>query len=45
MSENTKINSKGDMMMFKLNINSIEGRTFKKYVSVRVSQKSVNNIG
>ena len=37
MSEDTKFSSKGDMLIFKLRVDLVKERLFKKYVSRRVS--------
>ena len=45
MSEETKINSKGDRLIFKLKIDSVNERLFKKYASSRVSTSFLNILG
>jgi hypothetical protein len=45
MSENTKISSKGDILIFKLQIDSVNERIFKKYVTSRVCGTIFNLIG
>jgi hypothetical protein len=37
MSEDTKFSTKGDMLIFKLRIDLVNERLFKRYVSRRVS--------
>ena len=36
MSEDTKVSTKGDMLIFKLRIDLVKEKIFKKYVSRRV---------
>ena len=45
MSEDTKISSKGDLLIFKLQIDSVNERIFKKYVTSRVRPAILNLIG
>ena len=45
MSEDTKISSKGDILIFKLQIESVNERVFKKYVTSRVCATFYNLIG
>jgi hypothetical protein len=45
MSEDTKLSSKGDLLMFKLRIDSVNERVFKKYVTSRVRSTILNIIG
>ena len=42
MSEDTKLSSKGDLLMFKLRIDSVNERIFKKYVTSRVGAAFFN---
>jgi hypothetical protein len=45
MSEDTKISSTGDLVIFNLKIDSVNERIFKKFVTSRVSNAILNFIG